>query len=134
MVMKGNQVRFKPNVFRRSFMVLLALVISGLLTVTLEGASKPKRDLPTTPRPKQKEFNTAKDAAESLIKAAAAFDVAALLEILGPDGTDIVRSEDPVEDKNRALAFAAKAKDKMALGSDPKNPNRVILTVGNDDF
>jgi hypothetical protein len=115
-------------------MVLLALVISGLLTVTLEGASKPKRDLPTTPRPKQKEFNTAKDAAESLIKAAAAFDVAALLEILGPDGTDIVRSEDPVEDKNRALAFAAKAKDKMALGSDPKNPNRVILTVGNDDF
>ncbi len=37
-------------------------------------------------------------------------------------------------DKNRAAAFATKAKEKMLLGTDAKNPNRVILTVGNDDF
>ena len=43
-------------------------------------------------------------------------------------------SEDPVQDKNKAMAFAAKAKEKTAIDTDAKNPNRAILTVGNDDF
>ena len=57
-----------------------------------------------------------------------------LKEILGPDSTDLVSSEDSVEDKNRAVAFAAKAKEKNSVAADAKNPNRAILTVGNDDF
>jgi hypothetical protein len=57
-----------------------------------------------------------------------------LTEILGTDSADIVSSEDPVADKNRATAFAAKAKEKNNIGMDSKNPNRAILTVGNDDF
>ncbi len=65
---------------------------------------------------------------------AESFDVAALTEILGPDSKDILSSEDTVGDKNRAVAFSAKAKEKSTLGTDPKNPNRAILTVGNDDF
>ena len=32
------------------------------------------------------------------------------------------------------MAFAAKAKEKTAIDTDTKNPNRAILTVGNDDF
>ena len=60
--------------------------------------------------------------------------MAALKEILGPDSTDIVSSEDPVADKNRAAAFAAKAKEKSSLETDSENPNLTILTVGNDDF
>jgi hypothetical protein len=57
-----------------------------------------------------------------------------LKEILGPEGDRIVSSEDPVEDKNRAMAFAAKAKEKSNIGMDAKNPTRAILTVGKDDF
>lgn len=37
-------------------------------------------------------------------------------------------------DKNRAIAFAEKGKEKTAVGADSKNPNRAIITVGNDDF
>jgi hypothetical protein len=37
-------------------------------------------------------------------------------------------------DKNRALAFAAKAKEKNSIEIDKKDPNRAILLVGNDDF
>src|SRR5260370_22963910 len=37
-------------------------------------------------------------------------------------------------DKNRALAFATKAKEKNSVEIDKKNPNRAILLVGNDDF
>src|SRR6185503_3900672 len=88
----------------------LAFVISALVCVSSEGATKT-----TSLQPKQKEFNTPKEAADNLVQAAAAFDVAALKEILGPDSSDIVNSEDPVADKNRAVAFATKAKEKMLL-------------------
>jgi DUF2950 family protein len=84
--------------------------------------------------PNQKQFNTPKEAADSLIQAAGAYDVNALKEILGPDASDIVSSQDPVGDKNRAAKFAAKAKEKTNVGIDPKNKNEAILTVGNDDF
>jgi hypothetical protein len=57
-----------------------------------------------------------------------------LKEILGPDSEDIIDSEDPVMDKNHAVAFAAKAKEKNSIEIDKKDPNRAILSVGNDDL
>jgi hypothetical protein len=53
---------------------------------------------------------------------------------LGPDSEDIVSSEDPVQDKNRAAQFAAKAKERSSTQIDKGDPNRAILLVGNDDF
>jgi hypothetical protein len=46
----------------------------------------------------------------------------------------LVSSEDPVRDKNIAAEFAAKARQKNSVTIDPKNSNRAILVVGNDDF
>jgi len=83
---------------------------------------------------KQKEFSSAKEAADTLIHAAEVFDVVALKEILGPDAADLISSADPVADKKRAGDFAAKAKEKMSLNVDSKNPKRTILSVGNDEF
>jgi hypothetical protein len=85
-------------------------------------------------QPQQKQFDTPKQAADALIQVAANFDVAAAKEILGPDSDDIIASEDPVQDKNRAIAFAEKAKEKNSIELDKKDPNRAILLVGNDDF
>src|SRR4029450_11708663 len=85
-------------------------------------------------QPQKKQFDTAKQAADALIQVAANFDVAAAKEILGPDSEDIVASEDPVQDKNRAVKFAAKAKEKTSIEIEKKNPNHAILIVGNDDF
>src|SRR4029077_17888395 len=75
-----------------------------------------------------------KQAADSLVQAAESFDQTALQEILGPDSADIISSEDPVQDKQRATEFAAKAKEKEEVVVDKGNPNHAILTVGNDDF
>jgi hypothetical protein len=69
---------------------------------------------------------------DALVQAAEAFDVSALKEILGPDSTDLVTSEDPVMDKNRAAAFVARAKEKNSI--DTKRQNQAIVSVGNDDF
>src|SRR6516162_10251937 len=85
--------------------LLLALVCaviapSQLAKETSQAASTPAQ------AGTQKTFATAKEAAEALIKAAEDFDVPALKEVLGPDGNDLISSEDPVQDKNRAAAFA----------------------------
>ena len=82
----------------------------------------------------QKQFATPKEAADSLVAAAESFDVNALTEILGPEGKDLVSSQDPVMDKNRAMKFVAKAKEKSTIEKDPDDPNRAILSIGNDDF
>jgi hypothetical protein len=104
-----------------------------LLGLALQAAPA-KPDAAAASQPKQKEFDTPKQAADALVQVAANSDVAAAKEILGPDGEDLISSEDPVMDKNRAQEFAAKAKEKSAIEIDKKDPNRAILVVGNDDF
>ena len=110
------------------------LTASTFVCAGLAAATQPKSDAAATAQTNQKQFNTPKEAADSLVQAAESFDVNALKEILGPDSTDVVSSEDQVQDKNKAMTFAAKAKEKMSIGADAKNPNRAIVSIGNDDF
>ena len=129
-------MKLKSNIMTSSKISLIAsaIIISCLLGLALHAAAPSKADASAASQPKQKEFDTPKQAADALVQVAANFDVAAAKEILGPDGEDIVASEDPVQDKNRAAAFAAKAKEKMSVHTDKKNPNQAIVLVGSDDF
>jgi hypothetical protein len=115
-------------------LIASAIAISCLLGLALHAAPPGKTEAAAASQPKQQEFDTPKQAVDSLLTAAATFDVPALKQILGPDSEDLVSSEDPVADKTRALAFAAKAKEKNSVKTDKKDPNRAILSVGNDDF
>lgn len=83
---------------------------------------------------KQKTFATPEKAAEALIAAAERYDVAALGEILGPDGIDLVVTEDPVQDKNQSVAFASEARKKSAVVRDPDDPELASLLIGEDDW
>jgi len=116
------------------FLIASAIAISCLLGFALQAAPPAKPDAAAASQPKQKEFDTPKEAADALVQVAANSDVAAAKEILGPDGEDLISSEDPVMDKNRAQEFAAKAKEKSSIDIDKKDRNRSILLVGNDDF
>jgi hypothetical protein len=88
----------------------------------------------STREAKQKQFDSANEAADALIQVAASFDPVAAKEIFGPDSDDLVSSEDPVADKNQALAVAAKAKEKLSIELDKKDPSHVTITVGSDDY
>ena len=117
--------------------ITVSLLACVILTVgiALQGAPEATKDASATAaQSNQKQFNTAKEAVDALVQAAESFDVNALKEILGPDSNDVVASEDPVRDKNKAMKFAAKAKQKTSVETDSKNPNRAIVLVGNDDF
>jgi hypothetical protein len=129
-------MRPKTNImtFSKISVVASAILIACSLGLAVQAAPPAKPDAAAASQPKQKEFDSAKQAADALIQVAANFDVAAAKEILGPDGEDLISSEDPVMDKNRARAFAAKAQEKNAIEIDKKDPNRAILLVGNDDF
>ena len=82
----------------------------------------------------QKAFETPEKAAEALVSAAERFDVAALKEILGPDGVDLVVTDDPVLDKNQSAAFAAEARVKTEVVRDPKQPGVASVIVGAEDW
>ena len=124
----------KSNITTSSKIFAFAILMSGFVALALHSALAAKTDAPATSQPKQKEFDSPKQAADALIQVAATFDVAAAKEILGPDSEDLIASEDPVQDKNRAAEFATKAKEKNSVEIDKKDPKRAILSVGNDDF
>src|SRR5882672_2421810 len=134
--MRETKMKSTLRIMTSSKFTLIASAIASfwLLGFGLHAATPSKSDATAASQPAQKQFDTPKQAADALIQVAANFDVAAAKEILGPDSEDIVASEDPVQDKNRAAEFAAKAKEKMSIQIDKKNPNRAIIVVGNDDF
>ena len=79
-----------------------------------------------------KAFPSPEAAAQALVAAADSYDLTALLEVLGPDGKDLVASQDAIQDKNRAAAFAALAHEKAVVSRISRG--RAELTVGNDNW
>ena len=76
------------------------------------------------PRTGPRTFDTPQQAADALVQAATADDVAAIVAIFGPAAKDIVPSGDPVQDKNDIERFAAKAGEKLEISFSLGNPNQ----------
>ena len=134
--MKAQTMISTVNIMNDSKILLIAsaILIGGFLA-PVGRAADPKPDASAAPaQAKGKEFASAKEAADALVQAAASFDQAALKEILGPDSDEIVSSDDPVQDKNRAVAFAEKAKEKSSIDIDKKKADHAILVVGKEDY
>jgi hypothetical protein len=125
--MKSNSSIYKENT--RVFVVLMAALFC--LPAVLSGATQQSSEPAAVA---QKGYAKPKEAAEALVKAAESFDLPALLEILGPDGKSLVSTEDPVQDKNNAKAFAERAREKLSIQNDPSDKNRKILSVGKLDW
>ena len=79
-------------------------------------------------------FDTPQQAADSLINAAEKFDVAALKEIFGPEGDDVVFTGEFAQDRKRAADFAAEAREKKSISVDPKSVSRAFVLVGSEDW
>jgi Protein of unknown function (DUF2950) len=128
------RTRKKHLLLRSTVAGFSAIAISWAL-VFLCSWSLPAQQKPSeTSTASQKTFATLKEAADALVQAAGSFDVPTLTQILGASGEDLVASEDPVRDKTIAVAFAAEAHEKSSIVVGPKNPDRAILVVGNEDW
>lgn len=112
-------------------MLLISLLV---LAPILSSIAWPDQQSGEAGIPAQKTFATPDEALTAFISAADSYNVPELEAILGPGSEDLVASEDPVQDKNRTAAFVAKAKEKHAAFIDPRNSNRAVVIVGNDDW
>ncbi len=113
---------------------LRLLCVAAGVHAFLLSAGAGAQEKPAPALASQKTFATAREAADALVSASEAFDVLAMKAILGPDGEDLVVTGEPVKDRDAAMAFAAKAREKLGVETDPKNPNRAVLSVGNGDW
>ena len=111
-------------------MVTLSCALALLYSSAVFPQTKPAGSLPQG----QETFSTPKEAANALIQAAGNFDVPALKQIFGDAGEDLVASEDAVQDKNIAIAFAEEAQRKNSIAIDPKKPDRAIIVVGDRNW
>jgi Protein of unknown function (DUF2950) len=79
-------------------------------------------------------FDSSEQAADTLVDAAEKFDVAAMTQIFGPDGEDIVLSGEFAQDRKHAAEFAAQARKKKSISLDPRNGRRAFLLIGEEDW
>jgi hypothetical protein len=119
------------NYMRRKVSNVLAILTCSTVSLLVVSSLAAQQSAASA---QQKSFSTPKEAVNALIQAASSYDVDQLIAIFGPDGKDLVSSADPVQGKNAAIAFAAKANEKQEITPDPTNPNRELLSVGNDDW
>jgi hypothetical protein len=104
-------------------------------------ASKGGQKTAGPPPVKIKTFASPEEAANALIAAAEKFDVAALEEMFGPEGKAIIHTGEPAGDRERAVAFAAKAREKMSVDTKThhatygkRTTRSATLIVGNEDW
>ena len=128
-----NSTRMNPLSAKLLSMVFGIAVCCVLLTAA-PAVPQTKAATSAVTQQSQKTFDTAQQAADAMVLAVKNDDVPALLEIFGPAGKDFVSSSDEVQDKNSRAQFAALAQEKMHVDTDPHNPNRAILSVGNEDW
>jgi len=85
------------------------------------------------PAGKAATFDSAKQAADALVAAAAKNDRAALSTIFGPAGKDLL-AEVGGENADALTTFAEKARENVSLVPEPGNPNAFTMEVGADGW
>jgi hypothetical protein len=110
----------------------VGMACTVLLAATAYGETPAKAA--TQPMAPQTLFATPEAAGAALVAAAEHFDAAALKDMLGADGVDLVVTDDPVMDKNQSTALAAQAHVKTQVLRDAKDPKVATLTFGAEDW
>jgi Protein of unknown function (DUF2950) len=122
----------KSRVFLSTYLVFalafVCFVAAGILSAQQAQTKPSGAVLPP------KAYATPEEAADALIAASAKFDVAALEQILGTEGKNLVVTGAPAEDKEVASRFAQLGQEKKEIAISPKNKNLAILNIGNDDW
>jgi Protein of unknown function (DUF2950) len=122
----------------RQVSILCAMACACMSATVLFPAQRPTaRTVPQTPAASTagpKLFDTPQQAADALVSAAEEFDVAALTEIFGPVGDDVVFSGEFAQDRKRAADFTAQARENTRVSVDRKSGKRAFVLVGNEDW
>lgn len=82
----------------------------------------------------QQRFDSSEGAAEALINAVEKHDTAQLTAIFGPAARQILTSGSSTQDRNEQDEFARLARAKHEIQTSEMNPNRAVLSIGDEDW
>lgn len=116
------------------FCILASVLLTSWIPSFPAGQKTVAKTSPVSVRPGPKTFATPQQAANALVDAAEKFDQRALDEIFGPLGVDIVLTSEYPQDRQRASDFAAEAREKLSISTDPAKGNRAFLLVGEENW
>ncbi len=114
----------KPQRLNGRLLSLSTIACICLSTTVL--AADPPSDAKTFANPKQ--------AADSLVAAADAFDLGAIEDLFGASGRDLVLTGEYALDRQRATEFSAKARENVEVSIDPTTGRRAFVLVGADNW
>jgi len=125
----------KATIVGRKMLCVSLMVLCGAAATESTVAMQSEKTSPAaSPVAQQKAFSTPEEAADALVQAAGTYDLPTLEKILGPDSEDLLSSEDAVRDKNKAVEFAAKGREKTEVKVDPKKASSAKVLVGDDGW
>jgi hypothetical protein len=130
--MKNQISKSKRKVYLN--IVLNLIIFAGFLATGVLTAQQASSNPTPSANIPPKTFATAEQAADALVDAAEKFDSAALQQIFGSSGSDIVFTGETGRDKEISTTFASLAREKKTISVDPKNKNHAILNIGKDDW
>jgi hypothetical protein len=125
---------FSSSVMTAAFILLLFACVPMMLAAQSQPATPAAKPTTTAAAQMGKAFDTPQQAADAVIKAAADYDVDALMAIFGPDGKDVVSGGDQVQAKNNAIDFGKEAQAKNSISVSKSNPNLATLIVGDREW
>ena len=132
--MEADAIRSERETMARMNTIYLKDIPLGRILFVAAGLVVVSALLGAAPPPGQRTFATPQEAIQATIDAAEQNDTAALLQIFGPAGKDIVESGDPAQDKDHRAEFASAAHEKLQIEEDSFRPNRVTFSVGAEEW
>ncbi|WP_031500015.1 DUF2950 domain-containing protein [Bryobacter aggregatus] len=90
--------------------------------------------LPAAPSAAQRSFATPQEVIQATIDAADRNDTAALLQLFGPEGKDIVQSGNPDEDRAARAEFVRAGREKVEIIEDKLTPDQVTVALGEEEW
>ena len=117
-----SEVRFEESPSSRFYKVVAVAILATVCFLPRASAQQPG----------QKTFSSSEDASSALVTATESNNEKALLDILGPDGEQIVSSGDDAEDTHSRANFAEKYRQMHRLVKEPDGTT--VLYIGAENW
>lgn len=114
--------------------VCLAAIACVITAQAQQKAAPPSAPQKAAPAPAPEKFDSAEAAAQAVIDATANHDAARLTAIFGARAAGILSSGTANQDRAEQSEFARLAKARHQIQVSPLNPNRAVLSIGDEDW
>lgn len=128
-IYKFIEITVRVGHLRRFRSCVLKVVFPGILIMLATATLFAQKSAP-----EGKPFGSPDAAVDAFVAAAEAYDLGAMMEILGPNSRDLVQTGEQAYDRDILTEFAKLARDKKSITFAKRNRNMAMLAIGPDDW